>query len=373
MNIKEVSEILKEEVIKNHSEISIIAIYGSAARDQQTEFSDLDMYAVVDNEGKKFEINFTLDNQTVEFWCLSWEWVEKIASAEDDFPLLYPIRTSILLNNKVIYARSEEDRSRFNNILNLADIGEEKQIQIASEHFNELFGLIGRLEFAKEMEDLATARWAIWEFIDNTVCILGLLNDKKFLKNWGSNLHEVFKLDILPEFYEEDISILATSNNFDELITRGRRILRQLRVELNSKRETIPLDYEGHFKNLPDEYMGFKSYLNKVLSACAKKDILAASYAATELQVWLAEHLEKTENKRLLNIYNFNTYLEVKSTYEMLKLPDLSQSITQMDFEQLRTDVTKIDKIVINYLEKKDVKLQIFKDISQIREFVKTK
>ena len=373
MNIEEISEILKEEVIKNHPEISIIAIYGSAARDQQTEYSDLDMYAIVDNEESKFEIQFMLDNQTVEFWCISWEWVEKIASANDDYPLLYPIRTSILLNNKIIYARSEEDRIRFNNISNLTNIGEKKQIQIATEHFKKLFSIIGRLEYAKEMEDLASARWAIWEFIDDTVCILGLLNNKKFLRNWGSNLHETFKLDTLPEFYEKDIFVLATSSDFNELISRGRRVLLQLRDVLNSKSESISLDYDEHLKNLPDEYMGLKSYLNKILSACAKKDILAASYAATELQVWFAEHLEKTENKRPVNIYTFNTYHEVKGTYEMLKLPDLSQSIAKIDFEQLKEDVINIDKIATNYFENIGVKLQIFKDISQIREFAKTK
>jgi hypothetical protein len=373
MNIEEVSEILKKEVLKNHPEISIIAIYGSAARDHQTEFSDLDMYAIVDNEDNKFEINFSLDGQTVEFWCISWKWAEKIASANDDYPLLYPIRTSILLNNKVIYVKSEEDRVRFNNLSNLAEIGEKKQIQIASKHFNKLFSLIGRLEYAKERYDLVTARWAIWDFIDVTVCVLGLLNDTKFMKNWGSNLHEAFKLDILPEFYEEDISILAISDDFDELISTGRRILRQLRIILNSERKNMLLDYDEHLKNLPDEYMGFKSYQNKILSACSKKDILAASYAATELQIWLAEHLDKTENKRFHNVYTFNTYQEVKETYEMLKLPDLSKSIAEMNFEKLKEDAEKMDKIVIEYLEKKDVKLQIFKDISQIREFAKTK
>ena len=373
MNMEEVAEILKEEVIKNHPEIAIIAIYGSVARDQQTEFSDLDMYAVVDNEDKKFEIHFTLNNQTVEFWCISWEWVEKIASANDDFPLNYPIRTNILLNNKVIYARSKEDRIRFSNISKLADIGEKKQIQIAIEHFKKLFSIIGRLEYAKEMDDLITARWAIWEFIDDTVCVLGFLNNKKFLKNWGSNLHEAFKLDILPNFYEEDISILTTSSDFNELISRARRVLKQLRNVLNSKRDSISFDYDTHLKDLPDEYMGFKSYLNKILSASKKRDILAASYAATELQVWLAEHLEKTENKKPVNIYTFNTYEEVKNTYEMLKLPDLSKSITEKNFEQLRKHVFTIDKIIIDYLKEKGIDLQIYEDISQIREYAKTK
>lgn len=374
MNVDEIAEILKEEVIKNHPEISIIAIYGSAARGQQTEHSDLDMYAIVDNEDNKFEINFALDDQTVEFWCISWEWAEKIASAKEDAaPILYPIRTSILLNNKVIYARSEEDKIRFSKLADLANIGEKRQIQIASNHFNKLFSLIERLEYAKERKDLVTARWAIWDFIDGTVCILGLLNDKKFMKNWGSNLHEVFKLEILPEFYEEDITILAKSNDFEELIAKGRRILRHLRITLNSKREELSFDYDENIKNLPNEYMGFKSYFNKILSACSKKDILAASYAATELQIWLAEHLDKTENKTPFNTYIFNTYQEVKRTYEMLELPDLSQSIAEMNFEKLRKDAIKMDNIVTEYLRNKGVKLQIFDDISQIREFAKTK
>lgn len=374
MNIEEVSEILKEEVIKNHPEISIIAIYGSAARGQQTDFSDLDMYAVLDNEENAFEIHFTLNNQTVEFWCIPWEWVEKIVSAKEDAnPILFPIRTSIFLNNKVIFARSEEDEIRFKNLKKLADIGKKRQIQIASNNFDKLFSFIERVNYANEIDDLLTARWAVWEFIDNTVCILALINYKLLIKNWGSNLHEIFEFDILPDFYKEDILVLATSNDFKEIISTGRRIIREVRKILHSKREEISLDYEEHMKYLDEEYIAFKGYSNKILSACSKRDILAASYAATELQVWMADQLERTETRRTTDIYTFNTYQELKNTYEMLKIPDLSQYITEKDFEKLKEEVEKIDEILIDYFKGKNLELRIFKDVSEVKEFAKTK
>ncbi|MHA1219467.1 MAG: hypothetical protein ACTSSN_01595 [Candidatus Heimdallarchaeaceae archaeon] len=57
----------------------------------------------------------------------------------------------------------------------------------------------------------------------------------------------------------------------------------------------------------------------------------------------------------------------------MLKLPDLSQSITEKDFEKLRDDVETLDKMLVSYLKEKDVELKIFDDVSEIREYARTK
>jgi len=287
-------------------------------------------------------------------------------------PIIFPVAAGIFLNNKIIYARSEEDKIRFKKLSSQANIGKRKQIMIASNNFNQLFKLIERLEYAKERDDLLTARWAVWNFIVGTVCILGFINNKIYSKNWGSNLHEVFKLSILPDFYKEDIIILATSNNFNELISSGKRILRQLRVILYSKKEDILIDYDEQIKSLTDSYVSIKSYLNKILSACAKKDILAASYAATEIQLYIADEVEKTENRRFVDSQHFSTYQEVKNTYEMLKFPDLSSSITENDFEKLRGDVESLDKMLFGYLKEKGVKLRIFEDVSEVKEYART-
>ncbi len=376
MDVEEISEILKEEVTKNHPEIAIIAIYGSAARGQQSEYSDLDMFAIVDNEDKKFDINFVFNNQTVEFWCVSWGWVEKIVSAKNDAsPIIYPIRTHIFINNKVIYSRSEKDESRFKNLLTLSNIERQKQIEIISNHFNYLFGLIERLEFAKERDDVLSARWVIWDFINCTVCILGFINNRTYSKNWGSNLYETFEFELLPEFYKEDIFILVSSNNFDELIDSGKRVIRQLRKILYSERKEIQLNPKEQFECFitDDIYYGFKGYLNKILSACAKEDILAASYAASELQVLIAASVERIELGRFVDDVEFNQYTEVKNSYEVLNFPDLSESITKKDFQELRKKVKSLDKLLTSYLEKKDVKIRHFKNISQIREYASTK
>ncbi|MHA1514858.1 MAG: hypothetical protein ACTSPF_04905 [Candidatus Heimdallarchaeaceae archaeon] len=57
----------------------------------------------------------------------------------------------------------------------------------------------------------------------------------------------------------------------------------------------------------------------------------------------------------------------------MLKLPDLSQSITEKDFEKLRDDVETLDKMLVSYLKEKDVELKIFDDVSEIRGYARTK
>lgn len=371
MNMEEIAEILKNEVIKNHPEIAIIAIYGSTAVSEQTEFSDLDMYAILDNEDKKFSIEFVFNNQTVEFWCTSWFWAEKIATADMN-PIIFPVVAGIFFNNQEIYSRSEEDRTRFQELKTKAEIGKKRQIEIAMTNFRWLNSIIQQLEFARETNNIMTARWAVWNFINGTVSILAFVNNIIYSKNWGSNLHVTFTLDILPEDYERDITTLATSDNYDKMIFSGKRILKQLREILNIKRSEFSISSEEQKKNLTDGYVSIKSYLNKVLSACEKKDILAASYAATEVQLCIADEIEMMETNKLVNSLNFNNYDEINKSYKMLNFPDLSLSITENNFEKLRNDVESLDKIFVSYLKQKGVELRIFEDISEVKEYVRT-
>ena len=87
----------------------------------------------------------------------------------------------------------------------------------------------------------------------------------------------------------------------------------------------------------------------------------------------IAASVERIELGRFIDDVEFNQYIEVKKSYEMLNFPDLSESITKKDFQELIEKVKSLDKLLTSYLEKKDVKIRHFKNISQIREYVSTK
>ncbi len=371
MDFEEIAEILKEQTIKNHPEIAIIVIYGSRASGDYNEFSDLDMFAIIDNDEKKFSVEFVFDNKTVDFWCISWSRIEKIANAEVN-PIMFPVGVGLILNNRIIYARSDEDSLRFEEIKKTTTIAENRQIQLARNNFYHLNNLIHELQLAKKENDILTARWAAWNFINGTVCMLAFANSKILFKNWGSNLQETFKFEILPEDYERDISILATSDDFDELILSRKRLNSRIR-EILKKKNRVEIDPKKHIQELAQSYLDFKSYLNKILSACTKKDILAASYAATEIQLTIADELERTETNKDVNSIGFDTYFEVNNTYNRLGFPDLSVSITKQNFEQITKDVLKIDKMLVDYLREKKVELRIFENVSEVKEYASTK
>ena len=73
MEIVELANNLKEHVIKKHQNAAIIAIYGSTAIGENNEFSDLDMFAILDDEKNKVDISFIYNDQTIDllnFCCV---------------------------------------------------------------------------------------------------------------------------------------------------------------------------------------------------------------------------------------------------------------------------------------------------------------
>ncbi len=132
-------------------QIAIIGVYGSVALNKQTDSSDLDMFAIVDeNAESKIDWKFIFQNNQVSFWSMDWKKAEQIVRGKiKENP--WVVAASIFLNNKLLYIRSEEDKQHFEGIRQNIKISLEEHIRIILSEYENLKGYINGIQQARNV------------------------------------------------------------------------------------------------------------------------------------------------------------------------------------------------------------------------------
>ncbi|MFX0113660.1 MAG: hypothetical protein ACFFB3_03865 [Candidatus Hodarchaeota archaeon] len=351
--------------------IAIIAVYGSVALGNQTAFSDLDMYAIVDkSEDTDLPWEFVIRDRPVDFWKMDWNTAEKAA-----FGLEGPwsVAASTVVSSKILYARSDQDLARFESIRQKWKSFKEERWKFIIKKFNRMFAMMEWLKLSKENDDLPSARWASWRLINEAVNIFSVLKDQYLTKNWGSNLPQAFALSQVPEDFQKLILLLVTSQNFDELLLAAERFIRKTREAIRAQQKQLIRKDLNHQLTLGQNYPGVKAYVNKVRAACQQKDLLAASWAATDLQKWIVEEIAKIEGQVLANTSDFNFWAEVQDGYTRAGFPDFMDNISKADFDKLNQQALAFDQAFRQYCHNNDIPVRIFSEKSQLQEFLSKK
>ncbi|MFQ5979434.1 MAG: nucleotidyltransferase domain-containing protein [Candidatus Heimdallarchaeota archaeon] len=374
VSLQEIAQLVAESAITKYSkEIAIIAIYGSVALGTQSKYSDLDIYAIVDdNNAIDPSLVFIFQNKSVDFWSMNWERAEKIASGEGEPLAPWCVAASLFTNCKILYFRSEEDKKRFEKLKELikeTEEDKEKNLQRIIDSFNTLYAFIERIHLAEENEDVLYARWASWELIIGICKILSLLNSRYFTKNWESNLQQAMKLPLVPNDFEKLLKVLATSDKFNELIITGRLLIAGTRELIYNEQQQSPAKKKDS-SSLGKDFIGIKEYSGKIRSACEEKDILTASYAASELQVWTTELVSEINGKLAAD---FNLIKEIDRSYHALGLPDLSQYVSRNDLEGLQQATTTLEQLLWKFLTDRGADILNFQELEEIHSYLNSK
>jgi hypothetical protein len=369
LRLQEVAEYLKNNVIKLFpNKIAIIALYGSTVRGKDDEFSDLDMYAIVDKENEcNLPLEFVFQNHTIDFWKMDWQQAEIMASGKRDSHH-WAVTASLFRDSKILYTRSNSDKAHFEMLVKKTERCEEDNVRLVMKDFYSGYSHIEKIKRARLNNDLLSARWAAWKLINKSVKDLSLLNNTYLTKNWGANLQEVFNLPLLPKNYAKLVTTLGISNNFDEMIGSGLDILTEIYNLIIEKQQSITIDY--HKTSFCNNYISMRAYINKILSGCSKKDILSVSYAATELQIWIAEEIARIEGNLIVDVDNFHQFEEIKLFYNQLNFPDLMEGISAKDFQKIKKVAEKLDLLLQEYYNDKKCKIPILNNLEELKTYI---
>lgn len=199
MKLLDLAILLKDQVVELFpKKVAIIVLYGSVAQRTENKFSDLDMYAIVDEQkDTSLPWEFIYHDHTVDFWKMNWQQAEMMASGKKAGSP-WTVAAALFTNGKILYTRSDSDKVRFNSLTTKTQRTERENLSQIITGFNYGYSHLEEINLAKRMNDLLSARWAAWQLINKGVISLSLLNNAYVTKNWGSNLQEVLQFPIIP-------------------------------------------------------------------------------------------------------------------------------------------------------------------------------
>lgn len=217
------------EELGDHAKL--ILVYGSLARGEATELSDLDMVVVTD--GVAYSRSFVLQGRPFEVWSMTLEECENLITTPS---ISWCVAITMFFKNKVLYG----DQGILNRWRKLYDSMDRKSFtQFCADHLVRFIDILGKVKSAARERDLIYAKWASNCLANDAAAMVAMINKRYYLNQWGKHLPEIIKCDIIPENFEQCYRILWLSSDFEELIGAIRhlyhefeRILRELGAKL---------------------------------------------------------------------------------------------------------------------------------------------
>jgi hypothetical protein len=367
-----IAHILVAHAVQVHGgEIAIIAYYGSHAKGQASSTSDLDVYYIPD-EGKAGSLSsqFVLEGLPYDFWGVPWSFVEKIVDGSSGRQ--WAVAASLIADAKVLHHRSQEDLDRFNALkARIAELirPESRGVMVgrALDQFEVTVFQLGQMRFAAEVDDVAGLRWAGRKFVHSAVNCLALVNQTYFSKGWGGNLVEVLAMREKPADLEGLINAVLMPQDTQRMLTAAVRLTKDVRRILRTAQASIGERTPAQ-EVFQDFYYYIFEYKNKVLSACARGDAMAAGSAAAHMQEQICQLMSKIEN----GFYgaDFNLLGEYSEGYFQVGFPDLLEPAARGDLEALAARVQELDAKAREWLQGHSIPLNILEDEADLRGFL---
>jgi len=324
----------------NHRDhVALIFTYGSYARGKRTPTSDIDLaYITETGENDCLYNSFVYNGIGNEFWPISWTRLERIADAQDH----YPVSAPMIAYSKILWSRSEKDLERFmalkEKIEEYRKLGKrEYMVNKSLETYSEVYTNIAKLSIEKTLS--GTRYLAIKTIIDCSEA-LGYANQTYFTSGWGSNHNEVLTLKHRPKNLEKYIDTIISSTSTTEIKTAAETLaLETRRILVKLQRETMKPS--GLRKHITDYYPGIKEYINKIKTATEKEDRIKTAIAAYTVQAELTHMLCHGETGASNPVFNIPS--ETKQEYLRYGFADLLENInTLSDKSDILDQTTQI-------------------------------
>jgi len=371
-DVFKIAEILVSHAVQAHAgEIAIIAYYGSYALGQASPTSDLDIYYVPDaGQAASPSSQFVLDGLPYDFWAVPWTLLEDIVNGSSARP--WAVAAALVADAQVLYHRSQADMDRFNALkARIAELTRPASRDImvgrALDAFKTTLFQLGQLRLALTAEDAAGMRWAGWRFLDSAVNCLALVNQTYFSKGWAASMSGLLALAQKPADLEDLINAILMPRDPEHMLAAADRLAAQVRGILRTAQASIaePADAQGVFQ---DFYYYILEYRNKVLSACQRKDVMAARSAAFHMQEQICQLMNKVEH----GFYptDFNLLGEYVAGYEKVGFPDLTQPAAQGDLETLARRVGELDEKAQAWFTEHSIPLNVLATEDDLRRFL---
>jgi len=203
--------------------------------------------------------------------------------------------------------------------------------------------------------------------VHGAVNCLALANQTYFSKGWGANMEEVVAMAPKPPDLEGSINAVLMPQDTEHMLAAADRLAQEVRGILRTAQASISetADAQDVFK---DFYYYVFEYKNKVLSACERRDAMAADSAAFHLQELICQLMNKVDS----GFYgeDFNLLGEYIGGYEKAGFPDLLEPATRGDFETLARRAQQLDEQAQEWFKAHSIALNVLESEEELRRFL---
>ncbi len=324
-------------------EISLILLYGSRAKGTHSPKSDVEYIVVLEtNRGNKLSFECIYKGIPVSLFSISWEQLNKIASRDE----YWILPAGSYVSAKVIYSRSEDDLACFKEFqtnLGFQERFESKHLDNALHSYDKLTNALGQMLIAKRNGDIREARKAGWELLIAASFIVGHINQRYYLNNWGDNLYEAFEFQSIPHNFKQLTNIISHIADIELMLQSAVELVNGLRMLLIDKLEGKEANDAHELEILKPNSTDALSYNNKIRKAAQKEDIIAASYAVHDFQILMVRDLLKQSNK-WDKASKLRLYSDLMTEYMQQGFPDFNHLISQRDFKKMLEVTDRVEK-----------------------------
>lgn len=351
------------------NDVCIVAAYGSYLNGAPSKYSDLDLFYIPEaGKGDSLYRSFVAYDLPFEFWGVSWEFAEKIAAGQHR----WSIAPAILTNTRVLHARSESDLTRFESLQQqIAQLqlpaSKPAAVKLAFNAFTQAQGALSAIQLASDAGDVVATRWACCNFIDALLDCLCLLNQTHFTRYWASDASQVAQLASKPAHLQTHLEQLVTEGNTTVVASLAGELLHDTRHLLLAAQRIVATPAAAG-ETLRDYYMAIKEYVNKILSACDKGNLVSAAFVATKMQVELAGMLSRIRNG--IEATEAHRFAEIRAAYTDAGFPDLSNAISAGDLEAIRQLALDFDDKARALFAQHGVSLNDFHDAPALQTYL---
>lgn len=367
MNVFDVADTLVNHLKTNYpDDIAVIAYYGSYAQGTATKRSDLDFFFIpATSKGYQASIQFMIGDISFDFWPISWERAERMASFQEP-------QTTIIADCKLLYVRSTEDRERFmmlrDTISDLQEPGNGQPfVEKAESELRNAYVHLYKLSRAGGADNLTFCRIEAQRVLTKVLQSLALLNRTFYTKGFGKNKDQLLQLPVRPARLESYMHTIMHGNMTADIFQACERLTADT-VELVAARKAKLFgepSYPDRMKGFFEEVMGG---LNKIMTACETNDFDTAFFFAVQVQDEIAHFLYFAETGQWpCHLTTDSAYLDV---YKQAGLPELVSLLDSYDLMKLQAGVTLLSSRLENHLRTKEVTINRFESVEQFKVFL---
>jgi len=363
-----VADLLVSHAVENYGEeVDIIGYYGSRARGDSREDSDLDIfYTPADGRDPPIARTFLLGGVLFDFWGLTWETLEGFATGRLRG---WSVAPALVYHAKTLYARSPEQAARLEGVKGrILDLqkpeARPQMIHRSLEGFARVMADLGALRMTVLDGDISDARHAGWRFMRSAWECLALGNQVFLDRGLGSALNELHRFNHKPRGMVQLMTTIATSTDCEQILLACEQLALGTRQVLRELQKSIPepTPVKERFRQA---YPEIRDMVVKLLSACDRGDRVAARIAACYLQDDMSMMLSQTKHGAARR--DFNIYGEFAREYRALGFPDLMGCVSHQ-LEELACRARQLDERLRRWLLEQSVDLCEFRSLEEFRE-----